>query len=114
MKSTKIFIISAVLAVLGVGKSTALELKQNFPNPFNTWTCISFELVEKQNVSLNIYNLKGARVCTLLDGAALTADNHEAIWDGCDYTGRMSPAGVYLYRLETGNFVETRRMTLTK
>ena len=114
MKSTRIIILSAVLATLGFGKSVALELEQNFPNPFNTQTCISFELVESQKVSLGIYNLRGVKVCTLLNGVVLTADNHEAIWDGRDENGRMSPAGVYLYRLESGNFVETRKMSLTK
>ena len=114
MKSTRIIILSAVLATLGFGKSAALELGQNCPNPFSGQTCITFELAESQKTSLSIYNLRGVKVCTLLDGVVLNADHHEATWDGRDENGRMSPVGVYLYRLESGNSIVTKRLTLVK
>lgn len=114
MKPTGILILSAVLAVLGVGQSAAFELNQNCPNPFSAQTCITFELVAPQRVNLNIYDLRGAKVRTLLDGAALTEDRHEATWDGRDDAGRGVPEGVYFLRIEAGTFSATQKMLLVR
>jgi flagellar hook assembly protein FlgD len=65
------------------------------------------------HASLKVYDTAGRLVTTLVDGHRGTG-GHDVIWDGRDHDGRMSAAGVYLYRLETAHDVETMRMVLVK
>ncbi len=85
-----------------------LRLSQNYPNPFNPVTTISYELAQFSRVTLNVYNLKGKLVATLVNGWA-TPGPHETHWDATDV-----PSGIYFCRLETGGFSETRKMVLVK
>ena len=62
---------------------------------------------------LKVYDTAGRLVTTLINERR-DAGLHEVVWDGRDHAGRISSAGVYLYRLEVGEFVETKRMTLVK
>jgi flagellar hook assembly protein FlgD len=62
---------------------------------------------------LKVYDAAGHLVVTLVDEYR-EAGGHQVIWDGRDHAGRMSSAGVYLYRLEAGSFSETKRMVLIK
>jgi len=89
-------------------------LAQNHPNPFNPMTTISFELPSSGPVSLKIFDVSGRLVDTLVDGEVLAAARHDIVWRGCDSVGRTVAAGVYFYRLEAGDFSDTRRMTLVK
>ena len=89
-------------------------LGQNFPNPFNPVTTISFSLAAAGPVQLRVYDLSGRLVRTLVDDGNLTAGDHEAVWDGQDQKGRTAAAGVYFYNLETEGFSHTRRMTMVK
>ncbi len=91
-----------------LGLPTEFSLSQNFPNPFNPITVISFALPEASEVKLEIYNIVGQKVATLVDGQ-LEAGEHIVRWDGRDVA-----SGVYLYRLEVGEFVETKKMILLK
>ncbi len=84
------------------------SLRQNFPNPFNPSTTISYSLGRAARVTLEVYNVLGQRVAVLADGVE-TAGTHAVRFDA---TGMSS--GMYLYRLATGSFVETRRMLLVK
>jgi hypothetical protein len=84
------------------------------PNPFNPMTKIRYELFEAGAVHLGVYDLAGRRVRTLRDGIMEQAGQGEALWDGRDDSGRGMPSGTYLYRLEVGSFVETRRMALVR
>jgi len=83
------------------------------PNPFNPSTHISFEMAAAGHAQLTVYDAAGRLVATLADEHH-DAGSHQATWDGRDSSGRKSSAGVYLYRLEVGGYVETKRMTLVK
>ncbi|MCL4305931.1 carboxypeptidase regulatory-like domain-containing protein [bacterium] len=85
------------------------QLYQNYPNPFNPSTQVRFELPEAALTTLRIYNVLGQEVAAPLRGERLTAGVHEI---GLDFGGL--PSGVYLYRLESGSFVETKKMVLMK
>jgi hypothetical protein len=90
-------------------------LNQNFPNPFNPSTVISFIKPRAGKVSLNIYNVRGQLVKTLIDeGKELSAGEHRVVWHGVDNNGRGVASGVYFYRLETGGESVVRRMVLMK
>jgi len=84
------------------------------PNPFNPRTRIRFDLPTAAEATLEIYDLAGRVVRTLLAGERLPAGGHERAWSGRDQAGRRVAAGVYFYRLNAGAFSETRRMTLVK
>ena len=84
-------------------------LLQNYPNPFNGSTVLPFQAPRSARVALHVYNLQGQRVRTLIDGS-VPAGYGEAAWDGRDQGGRPVAGGVYLYRLETGGFRETRKL----
>ncbi|HOT97419.1 MAG TPA: FlgD immunoglobulin-like domain containing protein [bacterium] len=88
-------------------------LSQNWPNPFNPATAIRFELLERAEVRLAIYNLKGQVVRTVAAGI-YPAGPHQVIWDGRDATGANAAAGVYLYRLTAGQQTWTKKMTLVR
>ncbi len=89
------------------------ELYQNYPNPFNPNTEIGFALPEASHVKLDIYNIAGQRVTTLVD-ALLEAKNYLIEWNGTGADGQPVASGVYLYRLDAGSFVETKKMMLLK
>ncbi len=83
------------------------------PNPFNPSTKLSFDIAAAGHVRLKVYDPAGRLITILVDGHR-EAGSHDVIWYGQDEKGRMSSAGVYLYRLEVGNYFETKRMTLVK
>jgi hypothetical protein len=89
------------------------ELAQNYPNPFNPTTNIKFYVKARGYVDLDIYNILGRRVKTLVSGD-LSAGWHEVVWDGSDSTGDRVASGVYFYRMSAGEFAETRKMLLLK
>jgi hypothetical protein len=89
------------------------ELYPNHPNPFNPSTGISYQLSMNNEASLRIFNLLGREVRMLLHGFQ-TSGRHEVVWDGRDNFGNAVASGVYLYRLESGRFVKTRKLMLLK
>jgi hypothetical protein len=92
----------------------SFALHPSVPNPFNPASTIRYDLPQQTRVSLRIFDLSGRLVRSLVNGAMVEAGSHEVVWRGQDQTGRKVAAGVYLYRLEAGEFSETRRMTLVK
>ena len=84
------------------------ELFQNYPNPFNPITVISWQLPVSSKVELELFNLWGQKITTLLS-ASLLSGSHSVQW-----TAEGLPSGVYLYRIEAGDFVQTRKMLLLK
>jgi len=88
-------------------------LKGNFPNPFNPSTSIRFSLKEAGLVRLNIYNLKGQLIKSLIN-ADLPSGDHQIIWNGKDERGTLVSSGIYLYRMENGSFKATNKMMLMK
>ena len=104
-----------VLSLGALGSGQALPegfgLGQNYPNPFNPGTVIPYELAAEGYVRLEVFNLLGQRVATLVDGEQ-AAGLYTAEWDARDAAGQGVAAGVYVYRLTAGGGVATRRMTL--
>lgn len=95
--------------VSGVGPIPAkFALAQNAPNPFNPMTTIKYSLPRDSQVLLRIYNLRGQVVETLVEGS-MTAGYHDAVWNAAGH-----PSGVYFYRIQAGDFTETRKMILLK
>lgn len=88
-------------------------LAQNFPNPFNLETQISFELLQAGKVTLDIYNILGRRVRRLVDGLRPAGPNTVS-WDGRNESGEAVATGVYFYRLQMGDRTQTRKMVLIK
>jgi len=84
-----------------------------FPNPFNPETTISFTLPESGNVSIEIFNIRGQRVRTLVNGNK-ERGRHSLTWNGTDDFGRSAGSGVYLYRIIAGENTHTGRMMLLK
>lgn len=91
----------------------SLELAQNFPNPFNPATQIPYRLNQPARVKLTVFNLLGQPVKTLVDGPQ-PAGSYQVGWDGTDARGNPAASGVYLYRLETGDFSHVRKMILLR
>ncbi len=91
----------------------AAFLSQNWPNPFNPSTTISFGLREKDHVSLRIYDAAGRLVVSLIDGD-MPGGQHKAVWDGTDGKGAALTSGIYFYRLVTGDFVQTKKMVMLR
>ncbi len=87
------------------------ELGHNYPNPFNPSTIIPYQLPASTRVRLEVFNILGQRVTTLVDGER-AAGFHTARWDATDAAGRAVAAGVYFYRLKGGGVHLTRRMVL--
>ena len=86
-------------------------LGQNYPNPFNPSTIIPYGLAEAAHVRLEIFNLLGQRLATLVDGTR-SAGSHTAMWDATDAGGRAVGAGVYIYRMSSEGRSISRRMVL--
>ena len=89
----------------------AFSLSQNFPNPFNPQTVIQYRLSECSKVILNVYNIHGRLVRKLVDDPR-SHGIHSVTWDGKDDRGVSVSSGVYFYRMQAGEFLSTKRMTL--
>jgi len=87
----------------------SFALHQNYPNPFNPTTTIDFELASPVNVNLVIYNMLGEQVEVLINNELREAGVHSIRFDASHLA-----SGTYIYRLQAGNFVETKKMMLTK
>ncbi len=90
------------------GNPDKFELNQNYPNPFNPSTLLSYNLKTDGNVKLTVFNLVGQSVRILVDGYQ-TAGEYEVLFDANEL-----PAGVYLYKLQVGDYSSVKRMTLVK
>ncbi len=88
-------------------------LSQNYPNPFNPVTNIEYSLPERSHVTIEVYNVLGQRVRTLVDREE-SAGSYSISWNGTTTTGKPAATGVYLYRFRAGDYEETRKMLLLK
>ena len=89
------------------------ELFQNYPNPFNFGTLIKYALPEESNVRLVIYNLLGQKVKELVEKTQ-SPGYYTIYWDGKDNRGENVGSGIYFYRIQTGSFTKTAKMSLLK
>ena len=88
-------------------------LGDNYPNPFNPVTKISFELPTSSRVRLRIFDVRGNEVRTLVSGE-MPFGSHTVTWNGADDHGRAVSSGVYFYRIEAEGFAATQKMMLVK
>jgi hypothetical protein len=88
-------------------------LHQNFPNPFNPITTLSYDLPEDNFVMLTVYDMLGRTVVQLVN-TTQGAGFKSVQWDATDSMGRSVSAGVYLYQIQAGEFVQTKKMVLLK
>jgi hypothetical protein len=88
-------------------------LEQNFPNPFNPSTTISFRLKTSGHVNLTIYNMTGQIVRTLVNEVRKTGI-YSILWDGTNDAGSQVPSGMYIYTLKCSGFTQARKMTFMK
>jgi hypothetical protein len=89
------------------------KLNQNFPNPFNPTTTITYSLPTRTDVTINIYDLLGRKISTLLSGSE-AAGEHEVVWNGYNYSGERVSSGIYFYRIKAGDFTDSKKMVLLK
>jgi M6 family metalloprotease-like protein len=95
------------------GVPSEYRLVGNYPNPFNPNTLIVYQMPERAEVSIIIYDVRGQRVRELCSEMK-EAGTHKVEWDAADDSGRRVMSGVYLCRMKTGSYVKTRKMVLIK
>ncbi|MCC7429814.1 carboxypeptidase regulatory-like domain-containing protein [bacterium] len=88
-------------------------LANNFPNPFNPTTKIEFAIPEFSNVKISVYNVLGQLVKTLIN-QNLEKGSYKTSWNGTNESGKSVSSGIYFYRLEAGNFNQTKKMLFLK
>ncbi len=87
---------------------TVFKLEQNYPNPFNPSTIIKFGVPEKSNVVINIYDILGSEIVTLVN------EEMNAGWYQKSFNANGYSSGIYLFRMEAGNYVNTKKMILLR
>ena len=92
----------------GTSEPPMYQLFANYPNPFNPLTTIRYGLPERSHVNLVVYNALGQQVAHLVNGE-VDAGYHEVKFDASSH-----PSGIYFYRLQTGSYVETRKLCLVR
>lgn len=93
--------------------SIRYRLEQNFPNPFNPRTSISFTISDAAAVTIEIFDVAGRKITTLID-AYLESGEHRVEWDGTDASGAPAASGIYLYRMRADGMSQSRKMLLIK
>jgi flagellar hook assembly protein FlgD len=88
-------------------------LDQNYPNPFNPSTTVRYQIPNDANVALDIYNLQGQKIRTLVSKEQ-KAGYYSVVWDGRNEAGQTVSSGLYLYRVQAGSFVATHKMLMIK
>ena len=101
------------LSVESEGIPTEFALHENYPNPFNPTTTLRFDLPEVSNITLTIFNMLGQKIRTY-DMQSAAAGYHTLKWNATNDYGDPVGAGVYLYQLQSKDFVKTRKMVLLK
>ncbi len=101
-------LVSSTVDVKDKGKILAYKLEQNYPNPFNPQTTIHWSIPTDNNVKLKVYDIEGKEIATLVDGQR-NAGEYNTIFDAASLA-----SGVYFYRMQAGNYVNTGKMILMK
>ncbi|HVO76735.1 MAG TPA: right-handed parallel beta-helix repeat-containing protein [Candidatus Bathyarchaeia archaeon] len=92
----------------------ASALMQNFPNPFNPVTTLTFDVAQPGSVTIQVFDVSGRLVATLLNGERLGIGRHHVDWNGINANGSLVPSGIYFYRMKTAGFEATRKMILVR
>ena len=99
---------------ISLSKPSEYKLENAYPNPFNPSTKIRFSLPNNEKVRLEIYDIKGKLVNSLIDSEFISAGSHESTWNGNNNRGEKVSSGVYLARITTGNYIQTIKLNLLK
>lgn len=94
-------------------KPVTYKLEQNYPNPFNPTTTINYAIPRASEVTLKVFNMMGQEVKTLVSKKQ-NAGIHQVQWDGTNNSGTLVSTGLYMYRIEAGDFVKIKKMMLIK
>jgi hypothetical protein len=103
-------------ATLGIDESTlpdVFALHNNYPNPFNPVTNITYDIPEVANVSLEIYNVMGQKVRTLASGSH-EPGRYRVLWNATNDFGEGLSSGMYIYKIQAGDFVSVKKLILMK
>jgi hypothetical protein len=109
------FTVSAgeLLSLNGVSLPTAFALHNNYPNPFNPVTNILYDVPELTDVTLEIFNVMGQRVRTLAQGSH-EPGRYQIVWNATNDIGESLSSGMYIYRIQAGDFVSVKKLVLMK
>ena len=105
--------ISELLGIDGASLPTVFALHNNYPNPFNPITNIHYDIPEVSEVTLEIYNVMGQRVRTLVQGTH-EAGRYQIVWNATNDLGQGLSSGMYVYRIQAGDFVSVKKLVLMK
>jgi parallel beta-helix repeat protein len=100
-------------AANGIELPLVYQLGSNYPNPFNPITAIKFSLAEPDYTSIEIYNILGQKVTTLIDEYK-QAGKYSIIWRGTNSRGQPVASGIYFYRLVSGDFIDSKKMLILR
>ena len=95
-------------------KVDGFGLVSNFPNPFNPSTTIEFTLQEQGRVKVEVYDILGSKIATLIDNQDLSAGQKRLVWNGKNDKGIQMVSGTYIYRISSGKFSVSKKMMLLK
>ena len=106
-------ILSSLSLIDASNEATVFSLKQNYPNPFNPTTQIRYDLPESEFVSINIYDVMGRNIKSLIN-INQEAGYRSITWNGTNDLGQAVSAGMYIYTIQAGEFRQTKKMVLLK
>ncbi|MBN1293224.1 MAG: T9SS type A sorting domain-containing protein [Candidatus Latescibacteria bacterium] len=92
----------------------AVKLNTCFPNPFNSFTVLRYELSEEFKISLAIYNISGQKIKTLIDTTKIPAGKYSLIWDSTDDNGALVSSGIYFVSLRSERYIASMKMLFIK
>jgi len=105
--------VSDLLGIDGVSLPKEFALHNNYPNPFNPVTNIVYDIPEVTDVTLEIYNVMGQRVRTLAQGSH-EPGRYQIVWNATNDFGQALSSGMYIYRIQAGDFVSVKKLVLMK
>ncbi len=106
-------VLTGIMPASGTEVPGKFELSQNYPNPFNPSTKFDFSLPKLTNVVIKIYDINGREIKTLVN-EKMNAGKYKVDWNSVDNAGAKVSSGVYFYKINAGNFTETKKMILVK
>lgn len=105
---------SSSVEPIGGGSPSTFKLSQNYPNPFNPSTKLQFAVSNAEKVKVEVYDIQGKLVRTLVDYELYQPGNYEVLWNGLDNRGSKVASGVYFAKMQAGKFLQTKKMVMAK
>jgi hypothetical protein len=104
---------SDVTNAIGYLIPVEFKLKQNYPNPFNPVTTLEYEIPKEVDVKIYVFDISGRKM-QQWDFPSQSIGRYKIRWNGIDQNGKIVSSGVYLYTLQAGDFIETKKMVFMK